>query len=299
MSTAAARFIDPAILARIGNLDLLARRVVDGFISGLHRAAHLGVSTDFAEHRTYTPGDDIRRIDWRVYGRTDRLYIKTFEAETNADVIFALDNSASMDFGSISHSKLDYARFAIASLVHLASRQRDRIGFASFTTGLDHRIPPSARHRDTVLRTLDRIEPGGQGDVGAALTRLGQSLGRRGIVVVVSDFYQSADTVALALDELRLRGHDVIALHILDPEERDFGLDGQCVLQDSETGEQLPVLPTRIRSDYRQRIESHIDTLSRACGSRQTDYGFFASDQPLDQLLFRYLSDRARFARIR
>lgn len=297
-TTAAARFIDPQVLARIGNLDLLARRVVDGFISGLHRAAHLGVSTDFAEHRAYTPGDDIRRIDWRVYARTDRLYVKTFEAETNADVVFALDASASMGYGSHGVSKLDYARFVVASLVHLAAGQRDRIGFATFTDELAHRIPPSARHRDTVLRLLDRITADGRGDVSRALSRLGQTLGKRSIVIVISDFYEEAAVVAGALDELRLRGHDVIALHILDPLERDLDLSGPDVLEDLETGERLPVAPVT-RAEYRELISAHIQALQQQCGARQTDYGCFGTDQPLDQILFRFLSDRAQFARVR
>ncbi|MDX1656047.1 MAG: DUF58 domain-containing protein [Candidatus Competibacteraceae bacterium] len=297
--TAAARFIDPMVLARIDNLDLLARRVVDGFISGLHRAAQLGVSTDFAEHRAYTPGDDIRRIDWRVFARTDRLYIKTFEAETNADVVFALDCSASMGFASGGLSKFDYARFTVASLVHLASRQRDRIGFSAFTDQLLEPIPPSARHRDTVLRTLDRLTAAGPGDLSTALARLGQSLGRRGVVVVVSDFYEQPQRVAGALDQLRIRGQDVIALHILDPLERDLDLGGTLVLEDLESGQRLPVAPQAIREEYRQLVEAHITALGQACGARQTDYGQFTTDQPLDRILFHYLSDRVRLTRVR
>jgi len=297
--SAAARFIDPAVLARIGNLDLVAQIVVDGFISGLHQAVHLGVSTDFAEHRPYAPGDDVRRIDWRLYARTDRLYVKAFEAETNANVVLALDVSRSMSYASAGVTKLDYARFIIASLVHLAARQRDRIGLVTLDTDLVNVIPPSARHRDTIIRALDRVEARGRGDLPGALGRLADRLRRRGIVVVVSDFYAPPREIVVALDELRVRGHDVVAFHVLDPLEQDLDLPGPQVLEDLETGERLPVAPAQLRAAYRRLVAEHIETLEKACGERRTDYAFFGTEMPLDHMLFRYLSDRVRLARVR
>ncbi len=241
--TAPARFIDPNVLARIDNLDLVAQVVVDGFISGLHKTVYLGVSTDFAEHRPYAPGDDVRRVDWRVFARTDRLYVKTFEAETNADVMIALDVSASMGYASDKVSKLDYACFMAASLAHLAFRQRDKVGFVTFDSDLVDYVPPSARRRDTILQALDRARAAGRGDLTEALSRLSERLGRRGIVVVISDFYAAPSDVAVALDSLRVRGHDVIALHVLDPFERDLELSEPAVLEDLETGDRVPVTP--------------------------------------------------------
>lgn len=297
--TAVARFIDPAVLARIGNLDLVAQIVVDGFISGLHQAMHLGVSTDFAEHRPYVPGDDVRRIDWRLYARTDRLYVKAFEAETNANVVLALDVSRSMSYGSGSLTKLDYGRFIVASLVHLAARQRDRVGFVTVDTDVVRVIPPSARHRDTIIRALDQVEPRGRGDLSRALERLADGLRRRGIVVVVSDFYAPPREIAIALDELRVRGHDVVAFHVLDPLEQDLDLPGPKVLEDLETGERLAVTPVQLRAEYRRLVAAHIEALGKACGERHTDYAFFGTNMPLDHMLFRYLSDRVRLARVR
>lgn len=296
--SAPARFIDPRVLARIDNLDLLARVVVDGFISGLHKTVHLGVSTDFAEHRAYTPGDDIRHVDWRVFARTDRLYVKTYEAETNADLMIALDVSASMAYASGGVSKLDYARFIAAALAHLAARQRDRIGLATFGTDIVEYLAPSGRRRDSVLQALDRAQTAGGGDPVRALARLGERLGRRGILVVVSDFYTPPEDAALALDALRVRGHDVIALHVLDPLERDLDLPAPVVLEDLETGERLPVTPQG-RARYRALMDAHVAALARLCGDRRIDYDCFVTDRPLDDMLWRYLSNRARLARVR
>jgi uncharacterized protein (DUF58 family) len=295
--TAPGQFIDPAVLARIDNLDLVSRLVVDGFISGLHKAVYLGVSPDFAGYRPYTPGDDIRRVDWRVFARTDRLYMKTSEAETNADVVFVLDISRSMDFTSHEVTKLDYGRFLIAALVHLAGRQRDRVGFAAFDSELCEFIPASARRRDQILQTLGRVKAARSGHL-EVMGQLAERLRRRGIVVVVSDFYADTDEVTRALDALRLRGHDVSAFHLLDPLEQDLVLDEPTVLRDLETGAQVPVSPSQ-RKDYRDKVSAHVAALTKACGERQLDYTCLPTDQPLDAVLMRYLSDRARLARVR
>jgi len=293
-----ARFLDPAVLARIGNLDLISRRVVDGFMSGMHRAANLGSSTDFAEYRAYTPGDDVRRIDWRVYGRTDRLYIKTFEAETNSDVIFALDCSASMNFASGELSKFDYARMLVASLTHLSAGQRDRVGLVTFNDEILERIPAAVRHRDTVLRLLQRTEADGGSDLGESLKRASETLNRRGIFVVVSDFYEEPESVASALDEVRLRGHDVIAFHILDSDERELKLSETDVLRDLETNERIASSGSA-KEHYEALIADHLHELSAVSTARMVDYCGLISDQPLDSGLFAYLSSRSRFKRVR
>jgi len=292
------RFLDPAILARIGNLDLISRRVVDGFMSGMHRAANLGSSTDFAEYRAYTPGDDVRRIDWRVYGRTDRLYIKTFEAETNSDVVFALDCSASMNFASATLSKFDYARMLVASLTHLSAGQRDRVGLVTFNDEILERIPAAVRHRDNVLRLLQRSEASGGSDLVESLKRASETLSRRGIFVVVSDFYEEPEKVAAALDEVRLRGHDVIAFHVLDRDERNLSLSDTDVLRDLETGERL-ASSNRARQHYEALISDHLDELGAVSTARQVDYSSLVTDEPLDTGLFNYLSSRSRFKRVR
>jgi len=296
---APARFLDPVVLARIGNLDLIARGAVDGFVSGLHRARFLGMSTDFAEHRPYVPGDDVRHIDWRLYARTDRIHLKTFEAETNADLVLALDASRSMDWGSGELGKLDYARMLVASLAHLGARQRDRVGLATFASDLIEVVPPAAGRRDAVLAALGRLRPAAGADLATALERLGAALTRRGIVVVVSDFYLEPGDAARALGGLRARGHEVLAFHLLDPRERDLDLGGAQVLEDLETGARMPVVPERVRERYRELVSGHVAALSDACLARDIEFTSLGTDQPLDHALFRFLSQRTRRGRSR
>lgn len=296
-----ARFLDPKVLARIDNLELIARMVVSGFISGLHRSPHLALSIDFAEHRAYMPGDDIRRIDWRVFARTDRLYVKETEADTNANFSVLLDVSRSMDYGGGGNglSKLDYGRFLAASLSYLSSRQRDRVGLITFDTELIDIIPPSAKHFETILHTLDRLQAGRRSEFGQPLRRVANSLHRRGILALISDLYEEPSRIVNALAELRFRGHDLIVFHILDPSEVEFDFSEAAPFEDLETGERLPVIPSQFRTEYRARIQRHIDTLQKRLGGSGIDYAFFTTDQPLDHALFRYLSDRQRLARVR
>ena len=295
--TAGERLVDPAVLSRLGNLDLVARIVVDGFVSGLHRARHSGVSTDFAEHRVYVPGDDVRHVDWRLYGRTDRLYLKLFEAETNADLVVAVDTSASMDYASGTHTKLDYARFVAATLTHLGSRQRDRVGLATFDSALGTVIPPSARHRDRVLHELARVEPGGTSDLPRALSLLGEALSRRGIIVVLSDLYLEPDAAARALHGLAARGHDVMVVHVLDHRELALDVDGPGVLVDLESDQRMAVDPARMGAPYRQLVTEHVAALRAACGAGDVDYALADTAEPLDGLLHHHLAARARLAR--
>ena len=292
----APRFMDPVVLSRIGNLELIARGVVDGFVSGLHRALYLGVSTDFAEHRPYSPGDDVRRIDWRLFARTDRLNLKTFEAETNADLVLALDASGSMDYASGELGKLDYARMLLASLAHLGARQRDRVGVATFASDLLRVVPPAAGRTDAVMATLEGVTVSRGDDLVAALDRLGAALTRRGVVVVVSDFYLDAVDAGRALGGLRARGHDVIAFHLLDPAERALDLKGAQVLEDMETGDRMPVIPEQVRERYRALLDEHVAALERECLALDVDFMSLTTDRPLDHALFRFLSERARRA---
>ena len=187
-----ARFVDPKVLARIGNLELLAKTVVDGFINGLHRSPYFGASVDFAEHRGYMPGDDIRRVDWKLYARTDRYYLKEYEADTNANFSVILDISRSMDFSSRGISKLEYGKYLCACLAYFAQQQRDRIGCITFDSDIVTHIPPSAKHLDRVLHTLDRAKSERKGDLKVPMQKMAEHFGRRGILVIVSDWYEIA-----------------------------------------------------------------------------------------------------------
>ena len=298
-SSGAAQYLDPVVLGRISNLELLARTVVDGFIHGLHRSPHLGLSLDFAEHRAYMPGDDIRRVDWRLFARTDRFYVKLFEAETSANFMVVLDISKSMSFGSHSVTKLDYARFLGASLAYFSQKQRDRVGLVTFDHNIVEYVPPSTRHLDLVLHTLARVEPGRPGALRDPLLRLGETLNHRGIILLLSDFYEEVEEVIDSVRHLRSRGHDVIIFHILDPEELEFTYSSPASFQDLESDTMIPVVPDELADDYHALIRHHTSELSRLFTGSQIDYTVLDTSKPLDYALFRYLSRREKLTRVR
>jgi uncharacterized protein (DUF58 family) len=293
-------FLDPAVLARIGNLELLARTVVDGFIGGLHRSPKLGASTDFAEYRGYMPGDDTRRIDWRLYGRTDRLYIKEFEADTNTSFSVLLDVSRSMSYAGPGRvSKLDYARYLAASLAWLSRGQRDRVGLVTFAEDVVEVVPPSAKHLPLVLHALDRAAAGGAGSPGglaAPLAKIAEQFRRRSILLLISDLYEEPRLVVDAVHRLRNRGNDLIVMHVLDPSELEFPFDDAASFQDLESGELLPVVPDYVRDEYQSLVAAHVAELSRLMGDQRIDYALFDTSKPLDHALFHYLSSRQRIA---
>jgi uncharacterized protein (DUF58 family) len=289
-----ARFLDPAVLSRIGNLELLARTVVDGFLTGLHRSPYLGFSTDFAEHRAYMPGDDVRRIDWRLFARTDRHYIKLFEAETNANVAILLDVSSSMSYASHEVSKLDYGRYLSACLGYMSNRQRDRVGLITFDHELVEYLPPSMRPPETMLHLLDRVDAGRPGRLGPPLLRATELLGRKGIVMLLSDLYEDPADILSAVGPLRARGHDVIVFHILDPKELSFSFEGASGFEDLETGEQIPVVPERMRAGYRKLMDEHLEAVGKRFSDNRIDYVLLDTSKPLDEGLFRYLLARER-----
>lgn len=298
-ATPGARFVDPKVLARIGNLNLLARTVVDGFINGLHKAPYLGVSIDFAEHRGYMPGDDIRFIDWRVFARTDRFYVKQFEADTNANFSVLFDVSRSMQFGDRGITKLDYGRYLAACLTYFCTKQRDRVGLVTFDSDIVTRIPPSAKHLDVVLHALDRIEAGRPGSLAHPMFRATEFFKRRGIVVLISDFYEEPQTVVDAIRPLRYGGTDLIVFHLLDPAEIEFPYDEAASFQDLETGRKTPVVPEKLREQYRLLVQEHVAALAKSCGENRIDYALFNTATPLDHALFKFLATREKLSRVR
>ena len=294
-----ARFVDPKVLARIGSLELLARTVVDGFINGLHRSPYFGASVDFAEHRGYVPGDDIRRIDWRLFARTDRFYLKQYEADSNANFAVLLDVSRSMSFGSGGITKLDYARYIAACLTYFAQRQRDRVGVVTFDSDIVDYVPCSAKHLELVLYTLDRVSAGRSGNLGAPLSKMAEHLGRRGLLILVSDLYEEPDAVTDALNLIRYRGNDVIVFHVLDPAELAFTFDEPSSFEDLESGDQIPVVPEALGDQYRALVREHIAALGSRLSANRIDYALFNTATPLDYALFSYLSSRERLSRVR
>jgi uncharacterized protein (DUF58 family) len=310
-ATGQTSFLDPSVLARIGNLELLARSVVEGFINGLHKSPHLGASTDFAQHRGYMPGDDIRRIDWRLWARSDRYYLKEFEAETNTNFSVILDVSPSMRYGAIPEdnrvSKLTYACYLAACLTYFSSLQRDRVGMATIDHDVVEYVPPSAKHLRLVLHALDRIERAGRdgksepgkSTLGEPLRKLSDTLRRRSIVVLISDFYEDPESVMQALASVRGRGNDLIVFHVLDPREIDFSFADASNFIDMETGAKMPVIPEYLRQQYRELVKAHSEGLGKRIGEARADYFLFDTSKPLDKALFSYLGARQRFSRVR
>src|SRR5262245_31965910 len=296
---AGARFVDPKILARIGNLELLAKTVVDGFINGMHRAPFFGASIDFAEHRGYVPGDDIRRVDWKLYARTDRYYVKQYEADTNTNFSILFDISRSMGFSSGGVTKLEYGSFLGACLSYLATRQRDRVGILTFDEDIVDHIPPSAKHFDMVLHTLDRAKADRPGHLSAPLHKMAEHFKRRGILLLISDFYDEPDAILDAIKPLRYLGNDLIVFHVLDPQEIRFDYQDASAFEDLESREQIPVVPQSFRAEYRRLIQEHINALQTKFSEQRIDYALINTSEPLDRALFSYLSSREKMMRVR
>ncbi|HEX7123800.1 MAG TPA: DUF58 domain-containing protein [Gemmatimonadaceae bacterium] len=293
------RFLDPRVLARIDNLELVARFVVEGFISGLHRSPHLGFSTDFAEHRQYMLGDDIRHMDWRLYARTDRFYLKEFEADTNANFVVILDVSGSMNYGTTALTKLDYAKYLGACLAYFSHRQRDRVGFVSINRDIVDYVPPSAKHLNQVLHALDRAEARGPGSLEMPLRKVSESQRRRSILLLLSDLYEPAEKVRDALGPLRDAGHDLVVMQLLDPAELNFTFDAAGTFEDIETGEKLPVVPSRLKGAYTDLVRDHVRNIERLLGEGRIDYLMVDTSKPVDEVLFEYLMRRERMRTVR
>jgi uncharacterized protein (DUF58 family) len=292
-------FLDPVVLGKIGDLALVARTVVSGFLHGMHRSFHSGQSLDFAQHRPYQPGDDLRRIDWRVYGRTDKFFLKTYESDTNASAMFAVDVSGSMDYGSIGITKFQYARILAASLAWLAQKQGDRVGLVTLTADLRDVVPPSTRHLQLLLHTLGRAKPSGEGQLPEALGRLSRSKGKPGILVLISDCYEEPDALGKALGALRARGFDLIVFHLIDPAERDLPFDAPGTFEDAETGMRLALQPEELREKYKVLLTQHREQLQRVITNQGADYVSIETDQPLDSALHTYLDKRLMGSAIR
>lgn len=289
------RFLDPKVLAGIANLELTAKTVVDGFVAGLHRSPDFGFSQEFAEYRMYVPGDDLRYVDWNAYARTDRLYLKRYRGETNTRVTVLLDRSASMGYQARGVRKIDYARFLGASLAYLAHQQRDAVGLIGFDDEVRDYVEPSSRHGQwiKVLHGLNRSEPGHRTNFAKPFLHFQQFLQRRGLVLVISDFYDAAADVIRAVAPLRQRGNDVILLHVLDPEEIHPTLKSSKVLIDMETGEEMEVSPEYTKGPYREKMAAHLEALDSGARGAGLSYFLALTDQPLDEALRRYLVIRA------
>ena len=288
------RFLDPKTLATLSSLDLVAKTVVDGFVAGLHRSPDFGFSQEFAEYRAYTPGDDLRHIDWNVFARTEKAYLKRYRGETNSQLLILLDTSASMKFGSANLNKIDYARFLAASLAYMGNLQRDATGIIVFDDDVKNYIPPSTRQGQLyrLLHAIEHAEPGVRTDFGKPFFHFQQFLHRRGIVAVISDFYEQPETIVKTIEPLRYHGNEVILFHLLDPRELDPKLRDSTLLLDMETQHAMEVSPDYVKNEYKEKISAHVTALRDKARASGLDYFLMNTSRPLDEGLHEYLSLR-------
>lgn len=290
------RFLDPVLLASLSSLELVARTVVDGYIAGLHRSVTLGFSQEFAEYRAYNEGDELRNIDWNVYARTERLVIKRFQGETNSGVTLVLDASNSMSFRSHGISKMDYARYIAGALGYLAlRRQRDAAGLLVFDEEVRHYLVPSMRQGQLgrLLAGLELAEARARTRFEEPLAQVSALLRRRGIVVVISDFYEEPARIIRGLEPLVQRGNEVLLMHLLDPEEMRPLPQGGALLVDLETGTRMEVSGEYARDEYGARLERHLAELREGALGAGMSYQLLVTDKPLDRGLSEYLTVRA------
>jgi uncharacterized protein (DUF58 family) len=289
------RFLNPAILAGISGLDLVAKTVVDGFVAGLHRSPDFGFSHEFAEYRAYSPGDDLRHVDWNVFARSERMYLKRYRGETNSPLTVLLDASNSMQFGSHSVNKMDYARYLAASLFYLALHgQRDAAGLITFDDEIRNKNRPTTRQGQLqrLLAGLEQAEARARTDFAKPMRYFQELVKRRGMVLIVSDFWEPPESIIRTIEPLRFHGNEVVLFHVLDPEDVRPELNGPSILVDMETQKQLETTPDYTRKEYPEKIAAHLADLRDRTQAAGMGYYLLMTDRPLDDALREYLTLR-------
>jgi uncharacterized protein (DUF58 family) len=292
----AARFLDPSALMRIKNLEMRSKVIVEGFLTGLHRSPFHGFSVEFSEYRQYSPGDDPRYVDWKLYAKTDRFFLKRFREETNLRCYLLVDMSKSMSFGSGAITKIDYAKTCAATIAYFLWLQRDAVGLVTFDGAIGDILPPRYRagHLHRLMMLLERAAGGTSTDLIAPLEQVAKTSPKRGIVILLSDVLAPVEAVKTRMGYLRSQGHDVILLRVLDPAEVEFDFKKESLFEDLETGRQLYVDPKSVRETYLKKFEAHAAELKRACDALGADLVNLRTDQPLELALFDFLSARSR-----
>jgi uncharacterized protein (DUF58 family) len=287
-------YLQPELLQKLGDLELVAREVVEGLRVGSHRSPLRGFSTEFAHHRQYAPGDAIKNIDWRVFGRTERYFTKLYEAETNYDCYLLMDGSASMTYGSGKVSKLEYAKFLAASLAYIVLKQRDSVGLSIFDSAVRAHLPP--RSSMSVILQIDRLlkqiasEP--KNTIAKQLHDTALMIKRRSFVVVISDFFADVEDIMLGLDNLRFSGHNVVVLHTLDPYELEFPFKGAWQFEGLENEDPLTTQPERIRDAYLKNLNTYLEAFRNGCAGAGIDYTLIDTSRPLDAVLGEFFHER-------
>lgn len=290
------KYLKPETIATLANMHLRARMVVEGFIVGLHKSPYHGFSVEFAEHRAYGPGDDLRHLDWKLYGKTDRFYIKQFEEETNLKAHLLVDVSKSMAYGSAGVTKLQYASYLAAALTYLMLHQQDAVGLTLFDAKIRQHLRPSSRPStlNAILSQLEGIEPGPETAVGDSLHHLAERINRRGLVIVISDLFDEPEKILGGLKHFRHDNHEVILFHIMDPQEIAFSFDAHTKFYDMESGDMLATEPWHIQKAYREAVDQFCEVLKVGAREQNSDYVRLTTDQPLDLALSSYLNKRRR-----
>ncbi len=299
MPTTNLNYLDPAALMRIKNLELRARLVVEGFLSGLHRSPYHGFSVEFTEYRQYTPGDDPRYLDWKLFARSDRYFLKRFEDETNLRSYLLVDLSRSMGYGSIGYTKAEYAKTAAATIAYFLALQRDAVGLVTFDAAIQEYLPARYRpgHTHRIMVALERAPAGISTDLAAPLEQVARTARKRGLVVLLSDLLAPLDTLETHLGYLRSQGHEVAVMRVLDPAEVDFPFRDATMFHDVETGRELYVDPDLVRERYRQQFAAHAQALRTVCHRLGVDLYDLPTDRPLEHALFDLLNARMRRGR--
>jgi len=294
------QYLDPQILARLAGLDLKARLIVEGYVSGLHRSPYHGFSVEFAEHREYVPGDDLRHVDWKVYGKSDRYYLKQFEEETNFPCWLLIDASGSMGYQSsgAAMSKLEYAKHVAAALAYLVIQQQDAAGLITFGAGVQDFLRASSQpsHLRQLLHVAEQASPGGETELGPVLHDLAERLRRRGLVIILSDFFDDPEPLLAGLKHFRHKRHDVSLLQIVDPAEQDFPFDEPTLFKGVEAPVEQLSEPRSIRRAYCREFESFLETLRRQSRELGMHYSLIRTDQRMDVALSAFLESRSRMS---
>lgn len=290
------KYLDPEVVGKLKGMELKARMVVEGFIAGLHKSPYHGFSVEFAEHRQYMPGDNIRDIDWRVYAKSDRFYIKQYEEETNLKGYLLLDCSASMGYKSNGTAKLEYGSLLAAALSFLMLKQRDAVGLVTFDEKIRRYVPPRSKsgHLHVLLQELANQAPTDKTDISSTLHEMAERINRRGLVIILSDLFDDPHKIISGLKHFRHKHHEVILFHILDPRERDFAFSSEAVFKDMETGEEITTLPWQIRKHYQRATKEFSDLIASECRQSRIDYHLIDTSVPFDYALYAFLAKRER-----
>ncbi|HEY2893838.1 MAG TPA: DUF58 domain-containing protein [Pirellulales bacterium] len=294
------KYSDPEILARIAGLSLRARQVVEGTISGLHRSPFHGFNVEFAEYREYSPGDDLRRLDWRVLGRTDRFYVKQYEEESNLRATLVIDCSSSMRYGSRALNKFEYAAVAAASLATLLVEQQDPVGLALFDQQTREILPPAATQAQLarIIGLLEQAQPDRKTDLGSVLRSLSEQGKKRGLMIILSDLLTDLESFYDGLRRLQYRGHEILVMHVLDPDELELPFNDLIMFRDMEGSEELLAEPWAFRQAYQAAMREFLDSVRQGCGQRGIDYLGLRTDQRLADVLSHYLHARDRLKHV-